>query len=74
MELYCGRSAIGERTVRRRARICPETMLSLVGFRRVELRTVRYWRVDGPLLESGQSAIESKILSRDVVVSGGLAE
>jgi len=25
-------------------------------------------------MESGQSAVESKILSRDVVVSGGLAE
>ena len=30
---------------------------------------------DGPLLESGQSAVESRmILSRDVVVSGGLVE
>ena len=29
---------------------------------------------DGPLLESGQSTVESKILSKDVVVSGGLAE
>ena len=30
--------------------------------------------MDGPLLESGQSAVESGILYRDVVVSVGLAE
>ena len=42
------------------------------GARRIEMRTVRYWRADSPLLESGQSAVESRILSRDVAVSGGL--
>ena len=41
-------------------------------FCRIELRTVRYWRADGPLLESGRSAVETRNLSRDDVVSGGV--
>ena len=46
--------------------ICPETVLSLV--------VSQNCTADGPLLESGQSAVESRVLSRDVVVSGGLTE
>ena len=46
-------------------RFVPETMLSLV--------SSQVLTADSPLLESGQSALEIDILSRDDVVSGHIA-
>ena len=48
IELNCGRSAIGERTVRRRVRNLSRDDVVSGGFRRVELRAIRYWRADSP--------------------------
>ena len=54
-----------------RLEFVPETMSSLE-VRRGELRTVRHLGADSPPLGRRQSAVESRILSRGVAVSGGL--
>ena len=46
--MNCERSAIGERTVRRRDQNLSRDDVVSGGVRRVELRTVRYWRADSP--------------------------